>query len=131
MTDMSSPPRQPDLELGRLRDGYPALACWIARDPDHETFIFKKFQDLAARNTLHLQAQLFALQHEIDELDGELRKTTDLDARQSLRRWETLLERSEAIESVESKLLGKLTELKALLKEYCKLDTPYWLPGHK
>lgn len=131
MTDMSRQPRQPDLELGRLRDGYPALASWIARDPDHETFIFKKFRDLAARNTLQLQAQLFALQHEIDDLDGKLRKDTDLDARQSLRRWETFLERSEDVENVESKLLDKLMELKALLKEYCKLHPPYRLPGHK
>ncbi|KAH7395134.1 hypothetical protein DE146DRAFT_697131 [Phaeosphaeria sp. MPI-PUGE-AT-0046c] len=115
---MSSPPRQPDLELGRLRDGYPALASWIARDPDHETFIFKKFQTLAARNILHLQAQLLALQHEINGLDEELRTSTDLEARQSLRRWETFMERSKIASSIENKLLGKLAELKMLLKEY-------------
>ena len=50
------------VELGQLRDGYPALAKWIARDPDNETLIFRRFDRLAARNILHLQAQLIALE---------------------------------------------------------------------
>jgi hypothetical protein len=33
---MSAMPEQEDIELGAIRDGYPALANWIARDPDNE-----------------------------------------------------------------------------------------------
>jgi 16S rRNA U1498 N3-methylase RsmE len=96
--------QQPDPELARPRDGYPALAYWIARDPDNETFIFRKFNRLAARNILHLQAQ---------------RSNEDLDTRQSLRRWETLVEHAEEAGRPEKKLLLKLSDLKTLLKEYC------------
>jgi hypothetical protein len=111
--------QQPDPELARPRDGYPALAYWIARDPDNETFIFRKFNRLAARNILHLQAQLCALEHEIDQLDETLRSNEDLDTRQSLRRWETLVEHAEEAGRPEKKLLLKLSDLKTLLKEYC------------
>lgn len=38
-----------DVELGTHRDGYPALAAWISHDPDNETFIFRKFDRLAAK----------------------------------------------------------------------------------
>jgi hypothetical protein len=116
---MPNAPRQTDLELGQLRDGYPALASWIAQDPDNETFIFRKFDKLAARNILHLQAQLFAIERELEDLDDDLRRSNDLEALQSLRRWETLVEHGRDPNKTESKLVQKLQDLKALLKEYC------------
>jgi hypothetical protein len=113
---------QVDVELGKARDGYPALSSWIARDPDSETFIFRRFSRLAARNILHIQAQLFALEHEIDQLDEESRNSDDLEARQSLRRWETLMEHARDTKRTESKLIQKLDQFKTLLKEYCTLE---------
>lgn len=69
------------LELGHIRDGYPALAAWIGRDPDNETFVFRKFDRLSVRNLLHLKCQLIQLEDEIDKLDDEARKSSDLDTR--------------------------------------------------
>jgi hypothetical protein len=111
-----------DVELGQLRDGYPALAKWIAQDPDNETLIFRRFDRLAARNILHLQAQLIALEHEIDELDEAARTSADFDARQSSRRWETLMKHATAPDAnrPEKKRVEKFTELNILLKEYCE-----------
>ncbi|KAF2033187.1 hypothetical protein EK21DRAFT_98475 [Setomelanomma holmii] len=60
---MSNISQQHDTELG-----------WIARNPDNETFIFRRFDRSAARNILHLQARLIALEHEIDQLDEEARE---------------------------------------------------------
>jgi hypothetical protein len=80
---MTSSPDSTDVKLGRLRDGYPALAGWIARDPDSETFIFRKFDRLAARNILHLQAKLTAIENEMDKLDEEARQSNDFEACQS------------------------------------------------
>jgi hypothetical protein len=108
-----------DLELGKLRDGYPSLASWIARDHDSETLIFRKFDRLAARNILGLQAQLTSLEHEIDQLDEEARRSSDFEARQSLRRWKTLTKLAEDATRSEKKTVEKLNELKSLLKEYC------------
>jgi hypothetical protein len=108
------------MELGQLRDGYPALASWTARDPDKETFIFRKFGRLAARNILHLQAQLVALEHEIDVLDEETRYGSDMEAKQSLRRWESLMEHSKDASRPERRRVEKLDELKKQLHEYCR-----------
>lgn len=118
----TSPTKREDVELGTLRDGYPALAAWIARDPDNEAFVFRKFGPLGARNLLHLQSQLIALEKEIDELDEEARTSDDLEARQSLRRWETLMRYAQEEGRREKKMVEKLEELGKVLREYCM----YW-----
>jgi hypothetical protein len=118
---MSTSPNTQDfeLELGRLRDGYPTLATWIARDPDNETFVVRKFDRLGARNILHLQSQLIALEKEIDDLDENARQSSDLEARQSSHRWETLMKHASDENRPEKERVEKLDKLKACLKEYC------------
>ena len=71
----------------KQHDGYPALADFIAQDPDHETLVFRKFKRLAVRNILHLQAELLQLEAETDVLEQEAAASTDLEvhlARKSL-----------------------------------------------
>jgi hypothetical protein len=109
-----------DIELGHIRDGYPALANWIARDPDSETYVFRKFSRLGARNLLHLQSHLITLEYEIDQLDDEARRSDDYEARQSSRRWETLTKHAEDSKRPEKERLEKAKELEIKLKEYCK-----------
>jgi hypothetical protein len=122
-SDMSNKPQPGDVELGQVRDGYPALASWIARDPDHETFIFRRFGKLAARNLLHLQARLIALEHEVDQLDDEARKSSDFEAKQSSRRWETLMKHACDANRPENTRVEKLEQLRNLLREYCMFMT--------
>ncbi|KAJ5511767.1 hypothetical protein N7453_003870 [Penicillium expansum] len=105
-------------ELGNVRDGYPALAGWIGRDPDGETLVFRRFRKLSARNLLHLQSQLIQLEQEIDELDDEARRSPNLDARQASRRWETLTQLAADPTRPEMKRLKKVAELSAMMKEY-------------
>ena len=119
---MTTGSKPTDVELGRVRDGYPALAAWIARDPDGEAFVFRRFDRLAARNILHLQSRLIALENEIDQLDDEARRTGDSETKQSLRRWETLMKHAENPNRPEKKRVAKLDELKEVLKEYCKAE---------
>jgi predicted nuclease with TOPRIM domain len=109
-----------DVELGRVRDGYPALAEWIARDVDGDTYMFRKFDRLAARNILHLQARLVALEYEIDQLDEQARQSKDPNVKLSSRRWETLMEQAKIPDGLEEVRIQKLDELKVLLREYCK-----------
>ncbi|KAF2273434.1 uncharacterized protein EI97DRAFT_461095 [Westerdykella ornata] len=115
---MPSPKTPGDVELGTLRDGYPALAAWIARDPDNEALVFRKFGRLGARNLLHLQSRLIALEKELDELDEDARRSDDLEARQSLRRWETLMKYAGDKQRGEKKTVEKLEELRKVLREY-------------
>ncbi|CAI7587269.1 unnamed protein product [Penicillium manginii] len=104
--------------LGNARDGYPALAAWIGRDPDGETLVFRRFRQLSARNLLHLQSQLIQLEQEIDELDNEARRSNDLDARQASRRWETLTKLAADPARPERERLEKVAELSTKIKEY-------------
>lgn len=108
-----------DIELGHTRDGYPALAAWIARDPDNESFVFRKFNRLGARNLLHLQSHLITLEHEIDVLDEEARRSPDFEAQQASRRWETLIEHAENPARAEMKRLEKAEELQGKIRGYC------------
>ena len=75
-------------EMGFRRDGYPALAEWVARDPDHETFIFRRFDRLAARNLLNLQSELVAIEDKLDQMDEDSRLRLDA----GLMCWETFTE---------------------------------------
>lgn len=111
-----------DVEIGHVRDGYPALAKWIARDPDDDPLLFRRFGRNSARTLLYLQCHLIALENEIDDLDEQLRTAKDLDTRRSLQRWENLISSAEADDSIEHELVKKLEEFRLLLKEYCKLD---------
>ena len=54
------------------RSGYPSLAAWIVRDPDNETFVFRKFDRLSARNLLRLQYHMIELETEIDSMDCDM-----------------------------------------------------------
>lgn len=90
-----------DLEkqLNDLIKGYPALARFAAWDQSqHSTAIFRRFDDLSARNLLHLQSQVAELevrQRRLDDEDfgaydeltiarcrdwGKLRATTNLES---------------------------------------------------
>ncbi|KAF1990513.1 hypothetical protein K402DRAFT_304702, partial [Aulographum hederae CBS 113979] len=98
-------------EAASLRNGYPSLAEWMAGDPDNETFIFRKFNRLAARNILHLQSELVTLEKKLDVLDAEGQRG-DADARQSLRRWETFVEKAEDATSLEGRRMKILQNTK-------------------
>jgi len=109
-----------DIELGKVRDGYPALARWISCDSDSEPFVFRKFARLSARHILHLQAKLITLEHEIDRLDEAAKTSSDPEARQASRRYETLIKYKDDETRKEKERIKKLEDLGDLLKEYRK-----------
>ncbi len=112
-------PGPPDVELGIPRDGYPALAAWIARDPDNESYIFRKFDRLSARNLLNLQSHLIGIEEKLDQFDEETRRSRDFDLKQSARRWETFARNAEDPNRPEEKKRMELVgELQVKLKEY-------------
>ena len=77
------------------RDGYAAVAAWMARDPDNETYIYRKFDQLGARNLLYLQSQLITLEEEMKKHDTEYRKI--LEKRRVAREWERFREDATAM----------------------------------
>jgi hypothetical protein len=109
-----------DIELAKLRDGYPALAAWMACDIDDETLVFRRFSNLAARNILYLQAQLIALEQEILDADAVARGSKE--GMVASMRWETLIRRSKETKQPELKRVQDMERLKALLKDYCNFS---------
>lgn len=76
-----------DVEMNRLetndtRDatnsfGFAAVADILASDADHQLFIFRKFNTLAARNLLDMQNELQYLERRQEELDREVELSCD------------------------------------------------------
>lgn len=121
--EMSAPSASSeDPEKGGHRDGYPSLAAWIAHDPDNESFVFRKFDRLGARNLLNLQSQLISLESKIERLDNLMRNNGDPEVLLSLARWETYEERTKDPSSIEYEKMMLEKELKDKIKEYRKLD---------
>ena len=89
VVEMGGQPGIPTMNSRTYRDGYPAVAEWIVRDQDHESYVFRRFDRLSARNLLHLQSQLIELERRLDGLDRETAQSGDLELKQSVRRWET------------------------------------------
>ncbi|KAJ8123427.1 hypothetical protein ONZ43_g621 [Nemania bipapillata] len=101
-------------------EGYAAVAGWIALDPDNETFIFRKFDKLAARNLLCIQSELLAIEKELavfDSQDAEAAQE-DLRAKDMARTWETLVARSRAGHDGSKQRIELLERLRSKIKEY-------------
>jgi hypothetical protein len=103
-------------------DGTPALADFLAQDPDHETYVFRKFKRLAVRNVLYLQGELTALEEEVETLEREAAKSDDPEVHLSMRSWKTLDENAQKPgreKSLESRLRELMGGLDAKLGQYC------------
>src|SRR5277367_1163522 len=111
----------PDIEVGQppeaRRDGYPAVAAWMARDPDNESFIYRKFDKLSARNLLNLQSELINLESKLEKFDNETQNSNDQVLKQSARKWEIFV-RNAAVREEEKKRMELNMEIRVKLREY-------------
>jgi hypothetical protein len=73
-------------------NGYATVASSIAQDPDNETYVFRRFDGLTARNLLNLQGELLALQDDLDALDEKAASSPDPKLHSSMRSWAALVE---------------------------------------
>ncbi|KAI9904945.1 hypothetical protein N3K66_001474 [Trichothecium roseum] len=105
-----------DVELGIPMVGYPALANWIAADPDNETYIFRKFNRLAARNLLYLQSELCALEESLEKLEEGIGR--DISLIESARMWEIFVDKANDEKRPEWEWMKLRNEIKEKLKEY-------------
>lgn len=132
---MHTPPAQPEaleeIELGLRQYGYPALARWMAKDPDSETFIYRKFDQLSARNLLFLQCQLIELEEKLKKLDVEIRCSREPDLIKSQVRWETFVEKSEEEDGPVRRVMEVQVEVQKKLKEYRKSIVVFMVYLHK
>jgi len=125
-------PTLPDIETGAAfatgddpaaKEGFAAAAEWIALDRDNETFIYRKVDDLGARNLLYLQCEILLLRKKLAAYDRRVaRDDADMDLKEAARTWEVLVgqceeDNREAVEHMEL-----IKELRRMIKEYRTSD---------
>jgi hypothetical protein len=100
------------------KEGFADVARWIALDPDNETFIYRKFDELAARNLLYLQSELLVLEKQLNELDKNDASSDDMDLKDATRTWETLTQRCGTNNEEARVRMDLIVRIRAKLKEY-------------
>ena len=115
-----------DIELATQRDQYPngfaSVAAFIARDQDNTSTIYRRFDRLAARNLLYLQAKLQKLETIQDELDQESLRSPDEDSTRAATSWEEFEALAKTRET-ERKLMEVAEEIEVAIKKYRKCLT--------
>ncbi|EJT79139.1 hypothetical protein GGTG_04228 [Gaeumannomyces tritici R3-111a-1] len=100
--------------------GFAYAARWIAADGDGEALVFRKFDRLAARNLLCLQARMLSLERRISALDGAVLSDQGLALTEIMCDWDLLKQHSESPDGheVAKKHMLVLEELRTAIKEY-------------
>lgn len=105
----------------RRKVGYASVAEWIALDPDNEPFIFRKFDELSARNLLYLQAEILAIEEQLERIDDADAASRDLGRLNLARTWETLNDSKKLGDQEARDRMTLILMLREKLKEYRKL----------
>ncbi|EHK20569.1 uncharacterized protein TRIVIDRAFT_223886 [Trichoderma virens Gv29-8] len=100
------------------KEGFAQVARWIAFDPDSESFIYRKFDELAARNLLYLQSELLVLEKQLDQTDKNDAESDDMGLADTIMTWETL-ERQYKNGNEEARIrMNLIVKMRDKLKEY-------------
>jgi len=118
-----------DIEKGKRLDtgaglepseGFGAVAGWIAGDRDDETFIFRKVDDLGARNLLYMQCEMLLLRKRLAAYDRKVaREDADIDLKEAARSWEVLAEQCSDDNEDAKAHMRLVKELRGMIREYC------------
>ncbi len=106
-----------DINLA-YRDGIAATASFLSSDPDHETFIFRRFDNVAARNLLQLQSELIELERRQFVLDKYAAISHHAELPLSNRDW-TRMKANAPKREEERKRVQLADEIEQKLKKYC------------
>ena len=112
------PNRQGDAE-SRLHhlSGYPSLAHFIASDRDRTTLIYKRYDELAARNLLYLQSELAELQARQFVLD-QADLHANLETKQCARNFADFQKATEINDVDQEERWKLMKDIRETLKEY-------------
>lgn len=106
------PTWMPPARVELHRDGYPGVAEWMFQGPAHDSYVFRRFDKLSARNLLFLQSELIKQEAQIEELDQEARELIDLYLNDSARSMKSFAESNDEIEckrrNISQKIIGPL-----------------------
>jgi len=106
--------------MNHPKEGFAAVASWIALDPDSETFVFRKFDELSARNLLYMQARISVLERKLKAMDKEVSQSDDMTVKDGARTWEVLVEQSGDGAPGARRQMELIDEIGDALKKYRK-----------
>ncbi len=106
------------------RTGYPALARKLSSFPDHEGFVFRRFDRLGARNLLHLESKLAYLEWKLDQADDQALYSGDNETLRSTRTWEAFEENAKDESRAEHKIMRICEDMEATLAKYRMSTSP-------
>lgn len=107
--------------------GFPLLAGRMALGPDYETFIFRRYDRLSARNLLHLESRLAYLEWKLAQADREAAASRDNEVLRAVRVWEAFEEHARDPSRPECARMKLAEQVGEALKEYREL--PSRVPG--
>ena len=100
--------------------GFAAAANFLASDADHESFIFRKFSRLAARDLLDMQNELKYLEQQQEQLDREVALSSDDVLCSAARNYDDFIESLETHQGLQ-KRKDLQDEIHSKLEKYCML----------
>jgi hypothetical protein len=103
--------------------GYLKLAQWYADDPDCETFVFRKFDELSAQNLLRLQSEMCSLESYLRVLDRTMCSSKKPDKMRALLDYEAFDRYEQTLDSDEKNKQKLEKELASKIKEYRECST--------
>lgn len=101
-----------------VKRGFPHLARKMAATPDYETFIFRRFDRMSARNLLHLESKLGYLEWKLDSADEQAALSIDNETLRSTQVWEAFEENAKQPGRPEHGRMKIAEEIRETLKEY-------------
>lgn len=111
-----------DVDNVAARGGFPHLARKMAAVPDYETYVFRKFDRLSARNLLHLESKLAYLEWKLDRADEQAASSPDNEVLRSIKVWEAFEENSKNTGRLEHGRMKLADEIRETLKEYREIS---------
>jgi len=114
--DMSTGVNNVEAGIGRL-PGYPSLAHFVASDRDRTTLIYKRYDELAARNLLYLQSELAELETRQRKLDQQ-DLGADMSTLQCARSFTDMHEAVRAKDARQEERWELIKQIRETLKEY-------------
>ncbi|OCK98222.1 uncharacterized protein K441DRAFT_482695, partial [Cenococcum geophilum 1.58] len=103
-------------------EGFHSLSALLASDPDLQ--VYRRFDSLASRNLLYLQAEILDLEARLEELDtadlevANAEESEWMEVKLSARCWEAFVEKAESGEEREAERMRLIRQIRERLAEY-------------
>ncbi|KAF4979430.1 hypothetical protein FZEAL_4373 [Fusarium zealandicum] len=98
--------------------GFAALSSLMASDKDQELLIFRKFDELSARNLLYLQCELLVVEGDLERCDELVSKSGDTVLEQAAETWEIMVEQAKGGKPEAIAMMKLVDRPRTKMKEY-------------